>query len=69
MKSELKLAVAAVAVIIAVILALFASCSMMHSNDIQEFQVIQSVTGETSIRAEGGYYFQMFSKVWTYFQQ
>ena len=66
MKSELKLAVAAVAVIIAVILALFASCSMMHSNDIQEFQVIQSVTGETSIRAEGGYYFQMFPKVWTY---
>lgn len=38
----------------------------LHSNDIQEFQVLQSPTGQTSIVGTGGWYFKLFPKSWTY---
>lgn len=38
----------------------------VHRNDIQEFQVVQSVTGNISIKSDGGYYFSLFPRKWKY---
>lgn len=35
-------------------------------NDVQNFQVIQSVNGQVRIQSEGGLYTQFFAKIWTY---
>ena len=66
MKNEVKFAAAIITVVVCVIVTLFASCTMIHSNNIQEFQVIQSVNGSTEVRSEGGYYLKFMPKVWTY---
>lgn len=66
MDSSVKTLIGVVAVIVAVILGLIGSCTMIHSNDIQEFQVVQSMNGETRIQADGGFYIQMMPKIWTY---
>lgn len=55
-----------IAIVATVILGLMGSCTMIHSNDIQEFQVVQSINGETRIQADGGYYVQLMPKKWTY---
>ena len=54
------------ALVLALVFGGIISCSMMHSNDIQEFQVIQSLNGDTRIQADGGIYFQCMPKIWTY---
>ena len=40
--------------------------SMLHSNDIQEFQVVQSPTGSIDIIKDGGLYLKFMPKIWTY---
>ena len=40
--------------------------SMLHSNDIQEFQVVQSPTGAIDIIKDGGLYLKFMPKIWTY---
>ena len=55
-----------IAAIVAVIVCFIGSCTMIHSNDIQEFQVIQSISGSTRIQSDGGYYMQFMPKIWTY---
>lgn len=37
-----------------------------HSNNIQNVQVIQSLSGNIDIRSDGGIYFKFFPKIWTY---
>lgn len=64
--SEIKFFSAVGAVVVALILATVISCAVMHSNDIQDFQVIQTISGDTRIQAEGGYYTQFFPRIWTY---
>jgi len=64
--SEFKSIVAAVSVVIAIILAVLVSSVFLHSNNIQNFQVIQSVSGDIEIRPDGGYYLRFFPKTWTY---
>lgn len=51
---------------IAIVVALFIGVFCMHSNDIQDFQVIQSMNGNTRIQADGGWYFEMMPRIWTY---
>ena len=61
-----KKKVIAVASIIAGILLFISSCSCIHRNDIQEFQVVQSPMGNIEIVKDGGYYFKIMPKTWTY---
>jgi hypothetical protein len=63
---NLKPFIAAFAVIIAVVLAVLISSVFLHSNSVQNFQVIQSVTGSVDVRSDGGYYFRFFPRIWTY---
>lgn len=64
MNSKLKFSIIGATIVVCVIIGIFNSC--MHSNDIQEFQVVQSIDGSTEIRSEGGFYFKFMPKVWTY---
>ena len=48
------------------IFALIIGITCFHSNDLQEFQVIQAMDGDTTIRAEGGWYFKCMPRIWTY---
>ncbi len=54
------------AVAAAMVVVIFVVLSCMHSNNIQDFQVIQSLTGQVRIQGEGGWYFQIMPKIWTY---
>ena len=65
-ETNLKPVIAAVSVVIAVILAILISSVFLHSNSVQNFQVIQSVSGEVDVRSDGGYYFRFFPRIWTY---
>ena len=58
--------IAAISVLVAIGLALLVSSAFIHSNNVQAFQVIQSVSGDIEVRSDGGYYFRMFPKIWTY---
>lgn len=55
-----------VAAVITCIVACVFCAKMVHVNNISEFQVIQSFSGQTTIRGEGGWYFQLMPKIWTY---
>lgn len=39
---------------------------MYHQTDTQNFNVVQSLTGQVSIRRDAGIWFMFFPKVWTY---
>ena len=52
--------------VIALIVASIIVCTNVHRNDIQEFQVVQSMSGDVRVHPEGGFYFQMLPKIWTY---
>ena len=64
--SEFKTTIAGISVVIAIALAGFVSYVFLHSNSVQNFQVIQSVTGSIEVRGDGGYYFRPFPRIWTY---
>ena len=55
-----------VASVLAAVVALIVGITCFHSNNLQEFQVIQSINGDTTIRSEGGWYFKFMPKIWTY---
>jgi hypothetical protein len=38
----------------------------LHVNDIQNLQVIQSVTGEVTVRRDAGWYSMLCPRIWTY---
>ena len=61
MQMKLKYYVVAGVVLLIVLIG-----SMLHSNDIQEFQVVQSPTGAIDIIKDGGIYFKFMPKIWTY---
>lgn len=52
-------------VIVLAIASIFMSC-FIGKNNVQNFQVIQSPSGNVRIQAEGGYYMKCFDTVWTY---
>lgn len=63
---KIKSVLATFAVILALMLALIVMRAFLHNNSVQNFQVIQSVTGSIEVRSDGGYYFRAFPKIWTY---
>ena len=57
---------ASITVCVSLFVALVISCMFIHKNNISQLQVIQSFTGSTSVRTQGGIYFQMFPTIWKY---
>ena len=55
-----------VTVSICVVVALLISMACLHTNNISQIQVVQSFTGKTSIRTQGGIYFKIMPRIWTY---
>ncbi len=51
---------------ICVVVALVFSLTCVYTNDISQLQVIQSFTGSTSVKTQGGIYFRILPKIWTY---
>lgn len=62
----MKPILAVTSVVIAIILAWVVCGVFLHSNNVQNFQVIQSITGNIEVRHDGGYYFRVLPKIWTY---
>lgn len=62
----MKQIVAVVSLVFVALVALIIGITCFHSNNLQEFQVIQSINGDTSIRSDGGWYFKCMPKIWTY---
>lgn len=62
----MKQTIFTISFVVVLIIAIIFSITCFHSNNLQEFQVIQSVNGDTTIRAEGGWYFKCMPKIWTY---
>jgi hypothetical protein len=63
LKLKMKMGYYAVAGAVVTFVLLF---SMLHTNDIQDFQVVQSPTGSIDIIKDGGFYFKFMPKIWTY---
>ena len=38
----------------------------LHINDVQNLQVIQSITGEVTVRRAAGWYSMLCPRIWTY---
>ncbi len=55
-----------VTIVICIFVAVLISSAFIHVNNISQLQVIQSFTGKTSVRTQGGIYFQVLPKIWTY---
>ena len=51
---------------ICAVVALVLSLTCVYTNDISQLQVIQSFTGSTSVKTQGGIYFGILPKIWTY---
>lgn len=64
--NSVKVGVAIGAIVVAVIAAIVIGCNVFHSNNVQNFQVVQSLNGNVEIRAEGGFYCRFFPRIWTY---
>ena len=65
-KTQIKLIIGCIIGFFALILIGWGMHSTIRYNDSQDYQVIQSVSGEMSVNTEGGYYCAFFPKVWTY---
>ena len=52
--------------VILIILILILAKGFIGKNDVQNFQIIQSINGNIEIRTDGGYYSKLFPKIWTY---
>ncbi|MCP3965058.1 MAG: hypothetical protein GY750_10340 [Lentisphaerae bacterium] len=58
---------AAVGIILVIVLGVFLlSRGLIGKNEIQNFQVVQSLGGNISINSKGGYYSKFFPTVWNY---
>lgn len=55
-----------IAAAVVIVSALMLAGSCIHSNNIQNVQVIQSLDGTVEIRSTGGVFFKCFPKIWTY---
>lgn len=66
MNSTTKAIILGISAAVAIIIALGIGGKFIHKNDIQEFQVVQSLSGDTRIQSDGGWYFQSMPKIWTY---
>lgn len=64
--NPVKVGVAIGAIVVAVIAAIVIGYNVFHSNNVQNFQVVQSLNGNVEIRAEGGFYCRFFPKIWVY---
>lgn len=53
-------------IIVALILAIIIAVRCTHRNDIQNFQLTQSISGDLEVHSDGGYYFAFFPKKWEY---
>lgn len=51
---------------ICAVVALVLSLTCVYTNDISQLQIIQSFTGNTSVKTQGGIYFRILPKIWTY---
>ena len=54
------------AAIVVIVFGILIVTSFVHSNEIQNFQVIQRLNGSTYVKGEGGIYFEIMPKIWTY---
>lgn len=52
------------AIIIAIISIV--GCNAIHMNDVQNFAIAQSPNGKMEIISNGGFYFKLFPKIWSY---
>jgi len=52
--------------IVTLILAIIIAVRCTHRNDIQNFQLTQSILGTLEVHSDGGYYFAFFPKKWEY---
>lgn len=55
-----------ISLVVAFIVTVFLCVSVVHVNNIQDFQVVQSFDGETTVQSDGGFYIKFFPKIWTY---
>lgn len=55
-----------IATAVIVIMALICFVKMAHVNDVQNLQIIQSVTGQVTVRKQAGWYFMMCPRIWKY---
>lgn len=51
---------------IAIILAGLCFTQTLHVNNVQDLQIIQSITGEVTVRKEAGWYSMVCPRIWTY---
>lgn len=55
-----------IAAAVIVIMTLICFVKMAHVNDVQNLQIIQSVTGQVTVRKQAGWYFMMCPRIWKY---
>ena len=63
---NMKIAAIVASTVVGILLIALGVNATIHTNDIQNFQVIQSFSGETRIQADGGWYWQVMPRIWTY---
>ena len=51
---------------IAIILTGLCFTQTLHVNNVQDLQIIQSITGEVTVRKEAGWYSMVCPRIWTY---
>lgn len=51
---------------VTILLAVVICAAFIHVNDVQNFQVVQSLSGNIEVRSDGGFYFQVMPRKWTY---
>jgi hypothetical protein len=66
MNNEFKFKLLIVSAVLGVILMIMAMSGLMGSNDNENYQVVQSLTGKMEVRDQAGWYIRNFAKVTTY---
>ena len=66
MKINSKLIASLIAAFVLLCGGIWLAGQMYHQTDTQNFNVVQSLTGQVSIRRDAGIWFMFFPKVWTY---
>lgn len=63
---NIKLIGGLIAILVACIVVVVLFDNFCGKNDVQNFQIIQSLAGNVRIQSQGGFYGKFFSRVWTY---
>ena len=66
MKINSKLIASLIAAFVLLCGGIWLAGQMYHQTDTQNFNVVQSLTGQVTIRRDAGIWFMFFPKVWTY---